>query len=119
MASISQNYPGSTVQFVNSKNAPANIDMTTKPLTVVIDDPTLAAIVNIAPQTTNPDGTPAKGLFSFDFNTLAVGVCTGRFVADADMTPAGEKELDVEFSIEISDEQATGGSVSLGTGVNK
>lgn len=122
MAFITENYPGkkddgtanNVLQFTDRFDKPAAIDTTTKPIRVEFADGTLADIpVAIILPTGN------VGEYTFDFNTLAVGICDGDFVADPDMTPAGESEIRVHFSIPIMNEQATGGSVSLGAGVAK
>jgi len=91
---------------------PAPIDTSTKALTVELADATLAEIVNITPGA-------GVGEFTFDFNTLATGIVDGAFVADSDMTPAGELELRVSFSLAITNEPATGGTVTLSGGVDK
>lgn len=104
------------IQFTDRLGHPAPIDTSTKPLRVEFEDSALAAsrivIANIAP-------TQAKGEFTFDVDTLAVGGVVGAFVADADITPEGEKELRVPFAAMILEGEATGAAITFGAGADK
>lgn len=104
------------IQFVDRLGNPAPIDTSTKPLRVELEDTEIAlsrgAFRNIAAA-----GDP--GEFEFDFETLGVGGITGAFVADADMTPEGEKELRVPFAIVIAAGEAEGAAIQFGGGADK
>lgn len=113
MASIDNNYPASTLQFTNRRGENAAIDTSSKPLAVEVT--TGADLVTID----NFQATGTDGGFTVDVTTLATGAVAGEFVADADMTPAGERELRVPFAFTIDPSEATGAAFSLSGGVAK
>lgn len=104
------------IQFADRLGNPAPIDIASKPLRVELEDAALAdtrgAFLDITP-------TGNKGEFEFSFETKAAGGITGAFVADADMTPEGEKELRIPIALVIAEGEATGGAISFGAGADK
>ncbi len=104
------------IVFTDRLGNPAAIDTSSKPVRIELEDAALAetrgAFLNIQP-------TGNKGEFSFDFETRAPGGITGAIVADADMTPEGEKELRVPFALMILEGEASGVAMRFGDGADK